>query len=59
MIQQLYIDPGSGSLLFQAILSGVLTAAVFFKRILAFLKLRFGRNKNQEKPESISNEKES
>jgi len=57
MIQLLYIDPGSGSLLFQAILSGILTAVVFFKRIVAFLKFRFGRNENQEKPENINNEK--
>ena len=57
MIQLLYIDPGSGSLLFQAILSGILTAAVFFKRIVAFLKFRFGIKKNQRKPENINNEK--
>lgn len=38
----LYIDPGSGSLLFQALLSGLLTAVVFFKRIIAFFKFKFG-----------------
>jgi len=39
----LYIDPGSGSLLFQALLSGLLTIVVFFKRIVAYIKLRFGK----------------
>ena len=38
----LYIDPGSGSLIFQALLSGLLTAVVFFKRIVAFFKFKFG-----------------
>ena len=37
----LYIDPGTGSLLFQAILSGFLTIVVFFKRIKAFIMLKF------------------
>jgi len=44
----LYIDPGTGSLLFQALLSGFLTIVVFFKRIKAFLKLKFGRKENKE-----------
>ncbi len=44
----LYIDPGTGSLLFQALLSGFLTIVVFFKRIMAFLKLKFGRKENKE-----------
>ena len=38
----LYVDPGSGSLLFQALLSSLLTALVFFKRIIAFFKFKFG-----------------
>ena len=37
----LYIDPGTGSLLFQALLSGFLTILVFFKKIMAFIKLKF------------------
>ena len=44
----LYIDPGSGSLLFQALLSGLLTVVVFFKRIVAFLKFKFGKKKPDE-----------
>lgn len=40
----LYIDPGSGSLLFQALLSGLLTVIVFFKRIVAYLKYKFSKN---------------
>jgi hypothetical protein len=39
----LYIDPGSGSLLFQALLSGLLTVVVFFKRIVAYIKFKFGK----------------
>jgi len=37
----LYIDPGTGSLLFQALLSGFLTILVFFKRIKAFIMFKF------------------
>jgi len=37
----LYIDPGTGSLLFQALLSGFLTILVFFKKIMAFIKFKF------------------
>ena len=44
----LYIDPGSGSLLFQALLSGLLTFIVFFKRIVAYLKYKFGKKKEVE-----------
>ena len=36
-----YIDPGSGSLIFQAALSALLTIIVFFKRILLFIKFKF------------------
>ncbi len=44
----IYIDPGSGSLLFQAILSGLLTILVFFKQIVAYLRLRiFGKTKKE------------
>ena len=36
--QLLYIDPGSGSLLFQALLSGFLTILIFLKKIVTFVK---------------------
>ncbi len=36
-----YIDPGAGSLLFQAILSGLLTIVVFYKRVILFIKYLF------------------
>jgi hypothetical protein len=49
----LYIDPGSGSLLFQALLSGLLTVVVFFKRIVAFIKFKFGKHKMDDSLESI------
>jgi hypothetical protein len=38
-----YIDPGAGSLLFQALLSGLLTLVVFYKRVILFLKSIFKR----------------
>lgn len=44
----LYIDPGSGSLIFQALLSGLLTVLVFFKRIAEYFKVRFGKNHQDE-----------
>ena len=49
----LYIDPGSGSLLFQALLSGLLTVVVFFKRIVAYIKFRFGKNADTSDIEKI------
>ena len=44
----LYIDPGTGSLLFQALLSGFLTVVVFFKKIVAFIKFNFKRKKEDD-----------
>lgn len=44
----LYIDPGTGSLIFQAILSGLLTVIIFFKRIISFVKFIFKINKKSE-----------
>lgn len=44
----LYIDPGTGSLLFQAILSGFLTIVVFFKKIISFIKLKFMSKRDQQ-----------
>ena len=39
----LYIDPGAGSLFFQALLSGILSIIFFYKRILLFIKVKFKR----------------
>ena len=52
----LYIDPGTGSLLFQALLSGFLTIVVFFKRIKAFIMLKFmsKEDKNMHKDEKTN-----
>ena len=36
-----YIDPGAGSLIFQALLSGLVTIVVFYKRVILFLKTLF------------------
>jgi hypothetical protein len=42
-----YVDPGSVSLLFQALLSGLLTFVLFFKRIIAFLKSIFRKKRDK------------
>ena len=39
----LYIDPGSGSYLIQAIIAGVLGVAFFFKNIIFVIKSFFQR----------------
>ncbi len=44
----IYIDPGSGSLLFQAFLSGLLTIIIFFKRIVAYFKYKFSEKRKEE-----------
>lgn len=44
----LYLDPGSGSLLLQALLSGFLTIVIFFKRIVAFFKFKFSKKELNE-----------
>jgi len=49
----LYIDPGSGSLLFQALLSGLLTVVVFFKRIVAFIKFKFGKKNTDHSADNL------
>ncbi len=49
----LYIDPGSGSLLFQALLSGLLTVLVFFKRIVAIIKFKFGKHKTEDTEDNL------
>lgn len=42
----LYIDPQSGSLFFQLLISGLLSVAVFFKQIWAFIKSVFTKKGN-------------
>ncbi|MGV3529533.1 MAG: hypothetical protein ACO1OO_11605 [Flavisolibacter sp.] len=39
----LYIDPGSGSYLLQAIIAGVLGVVFFFKNIAAYVRHQFYR----------------
>lgn len=43
----LYIDPGSGSLFFQMLLSGLLTGIVFLKKIRMYLKTLFAAKTNK------------
>jgi len=44
----LYIDPGAGSLFYQAILSGVLTVSVFYKSISSYIKGKFNYKEKEE-----------
>ena len=43
MMHLLYIDPGSGSYLIQAIVAGVLGVAFFFKNIMLYVRHFFSR----------------
>lgn len=46
----LYIDPGAGSLVFQALLSAGLTIVIFYKRIFSYVKYMVKKNSdNKEK----------
>lgn len=49
----LYIDPGSGSLIFQALLSGFLTFLVFYKSAIAYLKNIFSKKEIKEEEEKF------
>jgi hypothetical protein len=49
----LYIDPGSGSLIFQALLSGFLTLLVFYKKAIAYVKSFFSKNDNKAEEEKF------
>jgi hypothetical protein len=51
----LYIDPGSGSLFFQMLLSGMLTAIVFLKRIKLYLKFLFSSKSNKIRIDELPN----
>ena len=44
----MYIDPGAGSLLFQALLSGILTIFIFYKRMMIYLKSKFSKKDNSK-----------
>lgn len=53
----LYLDPGSGSMLLQAIIAGVLGVAMFFKQLKLRVLTFFGQTVIHEN-ESESKEKE-
>ncbi len=48
----LYIDPGSGSYLVQAIIAAVLGVAFYFKTIWLRIKLFFGGRKKGNQPDT-------
>jgi len=49
ILHLLYIDPGTGSLFYQAILSGVLTVSVFYKSISTYIKSKLPSKEQEEK----------
>jgi hypothetical protein len=48
----LYIDPGSGSYLVQAIIAGILGAFFYFKNLWAGIISFFTRNRKKDLPEN-------
>jgi len=48
----LYIDPGSGSYLVQAIIAAVLGVAFYFKTIWLRIRLFFGSRKKSDRPDN-------
>jgi hypothetical protein len=48
----LYIDPGSGSLLFQILIAGIVSVLFFFKRIIR--KLMFWRKQSNKLNDKFS-----
>jgi len=50
MLYLLYIDPGSGSYLVQAIIAAVLGVAFYFKTIWLKIKLFLGGRKKDNQP---------
>jgi hypothetical protein len=44
----LYIDPGTGSLLFQLILSGIISILFYFKKIIGFFKIKAKDVRNKD-----------
>jgi hypothetical protein len=48
----LYIDPGSGSYLVQAIIAGVLGTLFYFKNIWRKIKSFFRKTKEEDLPEN-------
>jgi hypothetical protein len=49
----LYIDPGSGSYLVQAIIAAILGGLFYFKRIWFRIKIFFSGKKKEENPDNI------
>lgn len=53
MLMLAYIDPGSGSMLLQVLLAGVLAVPFFFRRVIADTVARFRRG-GDEAPASAA-----
>jgi hypothetical protein len=53
MQQLLYIDPGSGSYLVQAIIAAVLGGIFYFKQIWNKIKIFFGVKKKKRDPDNV------
>jgi hypothetical protein len=47
-MQLLYIDPGTGSLIFQALAAGIVSGLLYIKRIIKFVKGVFSKKEDKE-----------
>jgi hypothetical protein len=47
MVHLLYLDPGSGSLLLQAVIAGFLGIGIFFKNLKIYILHLFGKNRKK------------
>ncbi|MDR0406540.1 MAG: hypothetical protein LBH38_00430 [Holosporales bacterium] len=43
IVAEAYIDPGAGSLLFQAITASLLGIGIFWRRVVSFVRSLFGK----------------
>jgi phosphoglycerate-specific signal transduction histidine kinase len=48
----LYLDPGSGSLILQALIAGILGIGMFFKRIKLKILSLFNPQKSDDEPDN-------
>ncbi len=53
----LYIDPGTGSLLFQLLLSGIVSGLIFFNKVVLFFKKFFSKSDDNFHDGIIKNDK--
>jgi hypothetical protein len=53
LLVQAYLDPGTGSMLIQLVLAGLLSAAASFKRVRTYVAFTFQRLFGKKKPADL------